>query len=225
MPRRRDRRVPVRAFRAADRPEAARARAVLHHRCPDGHGVPGSGNEPGKGHRHSRSQPARHGQSRWPPTASGRPSCATSTTSTRPCTPGRLDGGETGLIGVAEYMFTVRPDGTFTDPVLRASSGSPQLDASARRAAPRRQRQSAPPGHHRNGTHPRSFCTSNTNTASADRATARQSSGIARRGQGGVDGVMPFSGALQRGGRPFPGRPRAVPAMSRVCPVPSGRGF
>ena len=30
----------------------------------------------------------------------------------------RLDGGETGLIGVAEYMFTVRPDGTFTDPVL-----------------------------------------------------------------------------------------------------------
>ena len=34
----------------------------------------------------------------------------------------RLDGGETG------------PDGTFTDPVLRASSGSPQLDASARRA-------------------------------------------------------------------------------------------
>ena len=28
----------------------------------------------------------------------------------------------------------VRPDGTFTDPVLRASSGSPQLDASARRA-------------------------------------------------------------------------------------------
>ncbi|MFQ9866669.1 MAG: energy transducer TonB [Bilophila wadsworthia] len=46
----------------------------------------------------------------------------------------RLDGGETGLIGVAEYMFTVRPDGTFTDPVLRASSGSPELDASARRA-------------------------------------------------------------------------------------------
>ena len=38
----------------------------------------------------------------------------------------RLDGGETGLIGVAEYMFT--------DPVLRASSGSPELDASARRA-------------------------------------------------------------------------------------------
>ncbi len=37
-------------------------------------------------------------------------------------------------MGVAEYMFTVRPDGTFTDPVLRASSGSPQLDASARRA-------------------------------------------------------------------------------------------
>ena len=46
----------------------------------------------------------------------------------------RLAGGEPGLIGVAEYMFTVRPDGTFTDPVLRASSGSPQLDASARRA-------------------------------------------------------------------------------------------
>lgn len=61
----------------------------------------------------------------------------------------------------------------------------------------------APPSSERNPSP--SFCTSNTNTASADRATARQSSGIARRGQGGVDGVMPFSGALQRGGRPFPG--------------------
>ena len=106
----------------------------------------------------------------------------------------RLDGGETGLIGVAEYMFTVRPDGTFTDPVLRASSGSPQLDASARRAV------LAASGKVRRpaiiGTEPIPVYT---NTASADRATARQSSRIARRGQGGVDGVMPFSGALQRG--------------------------
>ena len=96
----------------------------------------------------------------------------------------RLDGGETGLIGVAEYMFTVRPDGTFTDPVLRASSGSAQLDASARRAVlvgsemcirdrPSSERNPSP-----------SFCTSNTNTASADRATARQSSRIARGGWG-----------------------------------------
>lgn len=46
----------------------------------------------------------------------------------------RLDSGETGLIGVVSYAFTVLPDGTFTEPVLRASSGSPRLDASARRA-------------------------------------------------------------------------------------------
>lgn len=62
----------------------------------------------------------------------------------------------------------------------------------------------APPSSERNPSP--SFCTSNTNTASADRATARQSSRIARKGQGGVDGVMPFSGALQRGRPgPFPG--------------------
>ena len=48
--------------------------------------------------------------------------------------PLRLDVGETRSIGLGEYMLTFRPDGTFTDPVLRASSGSPQLDASARRA-------------------------------------------------------------------------------------------
>ena len=65
----------------------------------------------------------------------------------------RLDGGETGLIGVAEYMFTVRPDGTFTDPVLILRlAAARRLGAPGR---PRRQRQSAPPRHHRNGTHPR----------------------------------------------------------------------
>lgn len=182
MPRRRDRRVPVRAFRAADRPEAAQARAVLHHRCPDGHGVPGSGNEPGKGHRHSRRQPARHGQGRCRrPQAAGLP--ALPRRHRRGRARRRLDGGETGLIGVAEYMFTVRPDGTFTDPVLRASSGSAQLDASARRpSSPPAAKSAAPPSSERNPSP--SFCTSNTNTASADRATARQSSRIARRGQG-----------------------------------------
>ena len=33
-----------------------------------------------------------------------------------------------------QLVLKAAPDGTFTDPVLRASSGSPQLDASARRA-------------------------------------------------------------------------------------------
>lgn len=46
----------------------------------------------------------------------------------------RLDAGGTGLIGVAAYAFTVRPDGTFTEPILRVSSGSPRLDEAARRA-------------------------------------------------------------------------------------------
>lgn len=46
----------------------------------------------------------------------------------------RMDGGEEGLLGVAAYAFTVRPDGSFTDPVLRQTSGSPALDAAAYRA-------------------------------------------------------------------------------------------
>ena len=46
----------------------------------------------------------------------------------------RLDAGDTGLIGVAAYAFIVRPDGTFTEPELRLSSGSPRLDEAARRA-------------------------------------------------------------------------------------------
>ncbi|WP_300684439.1 TonB C-terminal domain-containing protein [uncultured Bilophila sp.] len=44
----------------------------------------------------------------------------------------RLDAGDTGLI--AAYAFIVRPDGTFTEPELRLSSGSPRLDEAARRA-------------------------------------------------------------------------------------------
>lgn len=46
----------------------------------------------------------------------------------------RLDSGDTDLIGVATYTFTVRPDGSFTEPELRVSSGNPRLDASALRA-------------------------------------------------------------------------------------------
>ncbi len=46
----------------------------------------------------------------------------------------RMDGGEEGLLGVAAYAFTVRPDGSFTAPVLRQTSGSPALDAAAYRA-------------------------------------------------------------------------------------------
>ncbi len=46
----------------------------------------------------------------------------------------RLDGGETGLIGVAKYAVTVLADGTFTEPVLLSSSGSAKLDEAAKRA-------------------------------------------------------------------------------------------
>ncbi|MTJ92747.1 MAG: energy transducer TonB [Desulfovibrio sp.] len=46
----------------------------------------------------------------------------------------RMDEGEEELLGVAAYAFTVRPDGSFTDPVLRQTSGSPVLDAAAYRA-------------------------------------------------------------------------------------------
>ena len=46
----------------------------------------------------------------------------------------RMDGGEAHFVGVASYAFTVRADGSFTAPVLRQSSGSPDLDAAARRA-------------------------------------------------------------------------------------------
>lgn len=46
----------------------------------------------------------------------------------------RLDGGETGLIGVAKYGVTVLSDGTFADIVLLSSSGSARLDEAAKRA-------------------------------------------------------------------------------------------
>lgn len=119
-----------------------RARAVLHHPlsrwtwCP-----PAVATSREKGIGIAARQPARHGQGRCPPTAKRQAFLRYLDDIDEAVHARRLDGGETGLIGVAEYMFTVRPDGTFTDPVLRASSGSPQLDASARRARPRRQRQ------------------------------------------------------------------------------------
>ena len=110
----------------------------------------------------------------------------------------RLDGGETGLCS---------PSGpTGRSPIPCSAHPQDRRSSTPRRAGPSSPpaaKCAAPPSSERNPSP--SFCTSNTNTASADRATARQSSGIARRGQGGVDGVMPFSGALQRGGRPFPG--------------------
>jgi hypothetical protein len=46
----------------------------------------------------------------------------------------RLDGGEQGLIGVAVFAFSVRPDGSFSVPALRQTSGAAVLDAAARRA-------------------------------------------------------------------------------------------
>lgn len=46
----------------------------------------------------------------------------------------RMDGGEQEFVGVAAYAFTVRPDGGFTTPMLRQSSGNAALDAAAYRA-------------------------------------------------------------------------------------------
>ena len=46
----------------------------------------------------------------------------------------RLETGGTGLIGVALCSFLILPDGTFSEPALRASSGDPRLDAAALRA-------------------------------------------------------------------------------------------
>lgn len=46
----------------------------------------------------------------------------------------RLDAGDRGLLGVATYSFQALADGSFTAPVLCASSGDPRLDATARRA-------------------------------------------------------------------------------------------
>ena len=86
------------------------------------------------GHRHTP-PPARATWTRpMPPTASGRPSCATSMTSTRPCTPGVWTAAKPGSSALPNICSPSGPTGRFTDPVLRASSGSPQLDASARRA-------------------------------------------------------------------------------------------
>lgn len=46
----------------------------------------------------------------------------------------RLDGGETGLLGVAACSFTIAQDGTFQDIALHASSGHTELDTAALRA-------------------------------------------------------------------------------------------
>ena len=133
-----------------------------------------------------------------PPTASGRPSCATSTTSTRPCTPGVWTAAKPGSSALPNICSPSGPTGR--SPIPCSAHPQARRSSTPRRAGPSSPpaaKCAAPPSSERNPSP--SFCTSNTNTASADRATARQSSGIARRGQGGVDGVMPFSGALQRG--------------------------
>lgn len=46
----------------------------------------------------------------------------------------RLDGGDTGLIGVATCTFLINPDGTFSEPALYNSSGHAALDVAALRA-------------------------------------------------------------------------------------------
>jgi TonB family protein len=43
----------------------------------------------------------------------------------------RLDGGDTGLLGVATCSFTIGPDGAFHDIGLYSSSGHPELDRAA----------------------------------------------------------------------------------------------
>lgn len=46
----------------------------------------------------------------------------------------RLDGGETGLLGVATCSFIIGRDGAFSDIELFSSSGHPELDNAALRA-------------------------------------------------------------------------------------------
>ncbi len=46
----------------------------------------------------------------------------------------RLDGGDTGLLGVATCSFTIGADGTFHDIGLYSSSGHPELDRAALQA-------------------------------------------------------------------------------------------
>jgi protein TonB len=46
----------------------------------------------------------------------------------------RLDVSGSHFLGVAVYGFTIRGDGTFTEPILVASSGNPGLDAAAAQA-------------------------------------------------------------------------------------------
>ena len=75
----------------------------------------------------------------------------------------RLDSGETGLIGVVSYAFAVLPDGTFTEPVLRASSGSPRRGGPS---SPPAARSAAPPSLVRSPSP--SSCTSSTSTACAE---------------------------------------------------------
>lgn len=93
---------------------------------------PGSGNEPGEGHRHIAASP--RDMDKADAADRKRQAFLRYLDDIDEAVHARRLNGETGLIGVAEYMFTVRPDGIATDPVLRASSGSPQLDAPARRA-------------------------------------------------------------------------------------------
>jgi|GEM_PF-662321 len=62
----------------------------------------------------------------------------------------RLDGGETGLIGV--HRPARRDVHRSRAPRILRLAAARRLGAPGR---PRRQRQSAPPRHHRNGTHPR----------------------------------------------------------------------
>jgi periplasmic protein TonB len=46
----------------------------------------------------------------------------------------RLDGGATGLLGVATCSFSIGPDGAFRDIGLYSSSGHPELDRAALQA-------------------------------------------------------------------------------------------
>ena len=78
-----------------------------------------------------------------------------------------------GPTGRSPIPCSAHPQDRRSSTPRRAGPSSPPAAKSA-----------APPSSERNPSP--SFCTSNTNTASADRATARQSSGIARKGQGGV---------------------------------------
>ena len=95
----------------------------------------------------------------------------------------RLDGAKPGSSALPNICSPSGPTGR--SPIPCSAHPQDRRSSTPRRAGPSSPpaaKSAAPPSSERNPSP--SFCTSNTNTASADRATARQSSRIARGGWG-----------------------------------------